>query len=213
MTKKAIFDRFSWNWNYAETPQNVEAHYSKSELVREFLVLHAFSGSRLSQVDRLEHAVAIAFDKVCRGIKQGLIELDYVPCESDRMNIPAIEHPHHMQALLYWCAQLDARCMFWWMPIRPWAAPPALRVSARRSGSSGGKGRPAPGRHATLACSSVTRRAPGTSLPTPVRWCANDSRPELLSRDRGLGHQAATPVRHAQKAVPAFWQLRPSDVS
>ncbi|MFC6282950.1 MULTISPECIES: hypothetical protein [Polaromonas] len=106
MTKKAIFDRFSWNWNYAETPQNVEAHYSKSELVREFLVLHAFSGSRLSQVDRLEHAVAIAFDKVCRGIKQGLIELDYVPCESDRMNIPAIEHPHHMQALLYWCAQL-----------------------------------------------------------------------------------------------------------
>lgn len=57
------------------------------------------SGS--NSAEELQHAKATAFGKVIAKLGRGLIELDYQPYAQDTLDTPAIDHPHHIQALLY----------------------------------------------------------------------------------------------------------------
>lgn len=80
--------------------------YGASETVRELLVLLALSGSPLDRPDELERATAIAFANVCHDLSCGLVAMDYHPFDPQTLDIPPIDHAHHMQALLYWSCEL-----------------------------------------------------------------------------------------------------------
>ena len=97
---------FSWDQSCAVAAGDEVGAYAASETVRELLVLLALSGSPLEKPAELERATAIAFGNVCHDIGHGLILMDYQPFDPQTLDIPPIDHPHHMQALLYWSCEL-----------------------------------------------------------------------------------------------------------
>lgn len=105
MTKQPrIPHAFCWDQSF---PAPVESQaYGASESVRELLVLLALSGSPLEKPAELERATAMAFANVCHDLWHGLILMDYQPFDPQTLDIPPIDHPHHMQALLYWSCEL-----------------------------------------------------------------------------------------------------------
>ncbi|MES2279771.1 MAG: hypothetical protein V4573_04090 [Pseudomonadota bacterium] len=96
---------FSWDQCRAAADGPALA-YGASEAVREWLVLLALSGSPLEKPAELERATAMAFANVCHDVRQGLVLMDYQPFDPKTLDIPPIDHPEHMQALLYWSCTL-----------------------------------------------------------------------------------------------------------
>jgi hypothetical protein len=83
--------------------------YVNSDAVRQWLVLMALSGKNNSPMtEDLSMGEALAFNNVCAGVQSGQIELDYAPANGQTLDIPRMDHPLYMQALLYWSTQL--RC-------------------------------------------------------------------------------------------------------
>ncbi|RYX92053.1 MAG: hypothetical protein EOO28_23580 [Comamonadaceae bacterium] len=82
--------------------------FTTSEQVREYLVLKALDSASAIPAD-LSRAHDAAFAAVCDGIRAGKIIIDYQPEASGCVDMPAVDHPHYMQAVLYWCAELG--CM------------------------------------------------------------------------------------------------------
>lgn len=83
--------------------------YTQSRDVHELLVLLTLSGGSGDSNDEVQTAMDTALRNVIGQIADGLIELDYQPEDKQTVNIPAIDHPHYMQALLYWSTLLDCR--------------------------------------------------------------------------------------------------------
>lgn len=83
--------------------------YKLSRDVHELLVLLTLSGGSGDSTDEVQTAMDAALHNVIGQIASGLIELDYHPEDKQTVNIPAIDHPHYMQALLYWSTLLDCR--------------------------------------------------------------------------------------------------------
>ncbi len=86
--------------------KRVAVPYGSSDDVRELLALLAVPVNGMELADELQRARDAAFSNVIAKIGQGLIELDYQPFEKGTVDIPAIDHPHYMQALLYWSTLL-----------------------------------------------------------------------------------------------------------
>lgn len=98
---------FSWNQQAPAADGRETVPYARSEAVRELLVLLALSSSKVDMPKELGQAVAIAFGNVCHDLRHGLLALDYHPLDMGVMDIPSIDHPHYMQALLYWSNRAD----------------------------------------------------------------------------------------------------------
>ncbi|MDO9402578.1 MAG: hypothetical protein Q7T87_00945 [Polaromonas sp.] len=81
--------------------------YSKSQDVRDWLVHTALAGNNIPLTPDLHASHAAAFRRAREGVRKGLIELDYAPADEQVVDVPPINHPHHMQAMLYWCVRLD----------------------------------------------------------------------------------------------------------
>ncbi|MDO9404744.1 MAG: hypothetical protein Q7T87_12000 [Polaromonas sp.] len=84
-----------------------ERKYANNEMVREWLVLRALAGSgvQMSGGD-LQGDLGAAFTKVREGLASGAFEIDYLPMDENTVDIPAFNHPHHTQAMLYWSTRL-----------------------------------------------------------------------------------------------------------
>lgn len=82
--------------------------FTTSEQVREYLVLKALDSASAMPAD-LSRAHDAAFAAVCDAIRAGKILIDYQPEASGCVDMPAVDHPHYMQAVLYWCAEFG--CM------------------------------------------------------------------------------------------------------
>lgn len=81
--------------------------YANNELVRDWLVLRALAGSGVAMSGGdLQGDLGSAFARVAGGLANGAFELDYQPLDEDTVEIPAFDHPHHTQAMLYWSTRL-----------------------------------------------------------------------------------------------------------
>lgn len=82
-------------------------NYSKSQAVRAWLVYTALASNNLPMRPDLRASQKYAFRRVFEGLRRGLITLDFAPADEAVVEIPPINHPHYMQAMLYWCVRLD----------------------------------------------------------------------------------------------------------
>ena len=81
--------------------------YSRSGAVRDWLVYTALVGNNMPLTANMRASQEDAFARVFEGVRRGAITLDYSPAEDAVVDIPPINHPHYMQAMLYWCVRLD----------------------------------------------------------------------------------------------------------
>ena len=81
--------------------------YANSELVRDWLVMAALASSGVPMSAGLHNDFALAFNRLVCGLQQGLVQLDYAPIDRTTLDIPPADHPHYMQALLYWSSRLE----------------------------------------------------------------------------------------------------------
>ncbi|RYX91124.1 MAG: hypothetical protein EOO28_27040 [Comamonadaceae bacterium] len=94
---------FGWNDGADSAPE----HYSRSQYVRDWLVYTALAGNNMPLTAHLRASQSGAFERVCNGVRRGTITLDYAPANDAIVEMPPINHPHHMQAMLYWCVRID----------------------------------------------------------------------------------------------------------
>ncbi len=138
-----IPNAFSWDQCCAAADGPALA-YGASEAVREWLVLLALSGSPLDRPDELERATSIAFANVCHDLSCGLVVMDYRPFDLQILNIPPIDHVHHMQELLYWSCELGctlSRLAEAHAQLGSHPRVSAVRAAIGRMGSEGAPGR------------------------------------------------------------------------
>lgn len=138
MTKKPCIPRAFCREQNAALAGGEPQAYGASEAVREWLVLLALSGSALERPAELERATAVALGNVCDDISHDLLLMDYQPFDPQTLDIPPIDHPQYMQALLYWRCELG-----WTLPRlaeahaqlgshpRVWAVRAAMRRMGR----------------------------------------------------------------------------------
>ncbi|MEO6017712.1 MAG: hypothetical protein ABIP46_10675 [Polaromonas sp.] len=87
--------------------QHVAVPYYSSEDIHQLLALLELPADGSPSGEELQQARDAAFSHVIALVRKGLIELDFQPFEHGTVDIPGIDHPHYMQALLYWSALLD----------------------------------------------------------------------------------------------------------
>ena len=92
-------------WNDGSKPTSEP--YSRSQDVRDWLVHTALAANNIPLTPALRASHATAFKRVCESVRQGRVKLDYEPLHDEVVDIPPINHAHHMQAMLYWCVRLD----------------------------------------------------------------------------------------------------------
>lgn len=88
-------------------PESESRKYANSDLVRDWLVMSALAGSGVPMNTDLDNAFGLAFNRLVEGLQTGLVQLDYAPIDRETLDIPPADHPHYMQALLYWSSRLE----------------------------------------------------------------------------------------------------------
>ncbi|RYX95242.1 MAG: hypothetical protein EOO28_12595 [Comamonadaceae bacterium] len=81
--------------------------FKSSQNVRHWLVLRALdahrAGEYVSDSKEMEHAFGLVVD----GVRSGKIKLAYKPPTLLTFALPGREDPMHLQAMVYWCTQMN----------------------------------------------------------------------------------------------------------
>ena len=99
--------RMRWLRRDGVGPAGSARHYTNSDSVRQWLVLRALSGDAEGQKAASQQALDMAFDRMAYGFKHELIELDYSPADGVTLDIPNIDDPTYLQAMVFWSVRMN----------------------------------------------------------------------------------------------------------
>lgn len=99
--------RMRWLSRDGVGPAGSARHFSNSDAVRQWLVLRALAEDSEGRKAGTPAALCEAYDRMAYGFRHDLIAIDYTPADDITLDIPNIDDPTYLQALVYWSVRMN----------------------------------------------------------------------------------------------------------